>query len=79
MDEAGRSHFAVEVEDLDHRISTLRDSITSLHQTFNARKTDMEERNSAKLVFIFHLSDYRLLIIWEFFLQQCVKVVFCLL
>ena len=47
MDEAGRSHFAVEVEDLDHRISTLRDSITSLHQTFNARKTDMEERNMA--------------------------------
>merc|ERR1719150_1171115 len=40
MDEAGRSHFAVEVEELDHRISTLRDSITSLHQTFNTRKTD---------------------------------------
>ena len=47
MDEAGRSHFAVEVEELDHRISTLRDSITSLHQTFNARKTDIEQRNLA--------------------------------
>ena len=47
MDEAGRSHFAVEVEDLDHRISTLRDSITSLHQTFNTRKTDIEERHLA--------------------------------
>ena len=47
MDEAGRSHFAVEVEELDHRISTLRDSITSLHQTFNTRKTDIEQRNLA--------------------------------
>ena len=62
MDEAGRSHFAVEVEDLDHRISTLRDSITSLHQTFNTRKTDIEERHLAACLILFSLTSIVLMV-----------------
>ena len=47
MEEAGRSHFAVEVEDLSHRISTLRETITSLHQTFLLRETERQQRSLA--------------------------------
>merc|ERR1712106_990664 len=47
MDEGGRSHFVVEVDDLTHRIVTLRDTITGLHQTLNSRKNDINKTNGA--------------------------------
>ena len=47
MDDGGRSHFAVEVDDLAHRISTLRDTITTLHQTFTSRHSDLQQSNLA--------------------------------
>ena len=39
MDEGGRSHFVVEVEDLGHRISILRETIMNLHQTLEETKS----------------------------------------
>ena len=45
MDEGGRSHFVVEVDDLTHRIVTLRDTITGLHQTLNERQNDINKTN----------------------------------
>jgi len=47
MDEGGRSHFVVEVDDLTHRIVTLRDTITGLHQTLNNRQNDINKTNGA--------------------------------
>merc|ERR1719209_2162191 len=47
MDEGGRSHFVVEVDDLTHRIVTLRDTITGLHQTLNNRQNDINKSNLA--------------------------------
>jgi len=47
MDEGGRSHFVVEVDDLTHRIVTLRDTITGLHETLNSRQNDINKSNLA--------------------------------
>ena len=47
MDEGGRSHFVVEVDDLTHRIVTLRDTISGLHQTLNSRQNDINKTNGA--------------------------------
>ena len=40
MDEGGRSHFVVEVEDLGHRISILRETIMNLHQTLETKSAE---------------------------------------
>eukprot|EP00092_Neocalanus_flemingeri_P025196 GFUD01027327.1.p1 GENE.GFUD01027327.1~~GFUD01027327.1.p1 ORF type:complete len:2646 (+),score=708.19 GFUD01027327.1:241-8178(+) len=47
MDEGGRSHFVVEVDDLTHRIVTLRDTITGLHRTLNSRQNDINKSSNA--------------------------------
>ena len=48
MDEGGRSAFIVEVDDLTHRIVTLRDTITNLFDTLKRRKT--EQKSSQTII-----------------------------
>ncbi|XP_023348442.1 uncharacterized protein LOC111717154 isoform X2 [Eurytemora carolleeae] len=48
MDEGGRSAFIVEVDDLTHRIVTLRDTITNLFDTLKRHKT--EQKSSQTIV-----------------------------
>lgn len=48
MDEGGRSAFIVEVDDLTHRIVTLRDTITNLFDTLKRQKT--EQKSSQTIV-----------------------------
>jgi hypothetical protein len=40
MEEGGRSHFTVEVDDLNHRILNLRDTVTSLFEAVVKRRTE---------------------------------------
>jgi hypothetical protein len=40
MEEGGRSHFVLEVDDLNHRILNLRDTVTSLFEVLNKRRSD---------------------------------------
>ena len=46
MDEGGRSHFVVEVEDLGHRISILRETIMNLHQTLETKSAEISNNNN---------------------------------
>ena len=45
MDDGGRSHFVLEVEELSHRILILRDTITNLQQTLETRQTEITNNN----------------------------------
>ena len=46
MDEGGRSHFIVEVEDLGHRISILREAIMNLHLTLETKSAEITNNNN---------------------------------
>ena len=46
MDEGGRSHFVVEVEDLGHRITILRETIMNLHQTLETKSAEISNNNN---------------------------------
>ena len=46
MDEGGRSHFVVEVEDLGHRITILRETIINLHQTLETKSAEISNNNN---------------------------------
>ena len=46
MDEGGRSHFAVEVEDLGHRISVLRDTIMNIHKSLESKNSEISNNNN---------------------------------
>ena len=46
MDEGGRSHFVVEVEDLGHRIAILRETIMNLHQTLETKSAEISNNNN---------------------------------
>ena len=45
MDDGGRSHFVLEVDELSHRILILRDTITNLQQTLESRQTEITNNN----------------------------------
>ncbi len=40
MEEGGRSHFILEVDDLNHRITNLRDTVTNLFEAVNKRRSE---------------------------------------
>ena len=40
MEEGGRSHFVLEVDDLNHRILNLRDTVTSLFEVISKRRSE---------------------------------------
>ena len=46
MDDVGKSHFVLEVEDLSHRISILRNTITSLYQSLDLKQTEIVKNNN---------------------------------
>ena len=46
MDDVGKSHFVLEVEDLSHRISILRNTITSLYQSLELKQTEIVKNNN---------------------------------
>lgn len=46
MDEGGRSHFVVEVEDLGHRISILRETMMNLHLSLETKSAELANNNN---------------------------------
>ena len=40
MEEGGRSHFTLEVDDLNHRILNLRDTVTTLFEAVTKRRSE---------------------------------------